>query len=79
MPRYVISAPSGAVVSQHRAPRAALLWARKHTLDLGKLTVSEYPGGKHTTGHVVMRISFDMETDWKGSPLDYWNNGEPVI
>jgi hypothetical protein len=78
MTHFTLTRLDGHVVSQHRTPRAALRAARRLTLNLGKLTVHEFPG-KHTTGRPVMYVTFDMETDWRGSPLDYWNDGTPVI
>ena len=84
MARFTVTAADGRVMSNHRTDRAALLAARKLAGsrlggDLAPLTVHEFPDGKSRTGHPVMRIDFSLETDWRGTPLMFWNDGSPVL
>jgi hypothetical protein len=78
---YTISRADGAVVSpkRFRSVRRALWHARGFArADGGTFTVSEFPGARQT-GRPVMCIRFDLETDWRGTPLDFWKDGTPIL
>ena len=78
MAQFVVSRESGVVLSRHRTLSGAMKSARAHCLQAGRLTIHEFPD-KLQTGRVIARIAFDLETDWRGTPLDYWSDGAPII
>jgi len=77
--RYSISRSDGVVLTANcRTPLGALRAARKLCWDVGQVTISEFQG-KSKTGRCVMHVSCENETDWQHKPLDFWNDGQPII
>lgn len=81
MPRYTVASPKGVVLSDnHRTPLGAIRKARQHAIEYDRdLTVSEFANKHAKTGRPIAKIGFTGEWDAKGHPLQFWNDGSPVI
>ena len=79
MPRYSVSSQDGTVISNHFTPLGALRKARNLALAHQELVISEYNPSTAKTGRTVMHVRFDMETNWRGDELQFWNDGSPII